>query len=694
MKKLITLVLLFLVAISALGQRAKIEVEYVSPDMLKLNPAFTPDSTVATGLNVVAAKTWVYVRVWNFGSTHPITSATWTILSKPTGSGATIVPVSGMTNWAKFKVDSTGTYNIKVSMVANNITKDTTMNVYASKYVGVGNFDGVPATYPQCMTCHSPSPTFQNIFNKWKVSGHGTTFKQMIDSGPSSFATYCMKCHTTGYDHNIFAVNNGFDDVARNLGWNWSSWAPPKTGNWDSLKNKYPSLVNFATVGCESCHGPGSEHALTVDKNKIAIDVNVGTCAKCHDSPWRYHDVAEWNNGPHKGIIWSNSFAQGPTSPEYMTNSFNNCIRCHDGRGYVNFTYARGTNTSGMTSANLTDIACSACHDPHGNSNEHYLRSRPVNSDTLANGYHYGLGNGKVCMDCHKSRRNAATFSITTVSSANWGPHHSTQGDVLLGLNYAPLGFAISGSHKNITGGCVGCHMTPTTDTGTVTRDKVGGHSMRLHDSTSNYYHVSACTSCHPGKTKWDDFVAPQDFDGDGNIEPWQKEISGMLYNMRVALPPVGLDSINWQLIKADSLNNNLKKAYYNYLYISGDGSLGLHNPFFTAQLLMNSLNAIVGITQNSEEIPIVYALSQNYPNPFNPSTKINFDLPKAGFVTINVYDISGRLVKQLANQQMSPGKYTVTFDSHELNLSSGVYFYRINAGNEFVMTKKMILVK
>jgi len=69
MKKLFTLVLL-LVAISAMGQRAKIEVEYVSPDMLKLNSAFIPDSTVATGLNVVAANTWVYVRVWNFGSTH------------------------------------------------------------------------------------------------------------------------------------------------------------------------------------------------------------------------------------------------------------------------------------------------------------------------------------------------------------------------------------------------------------------------------------------------------------------------------------------------------------------------------------------------------------------------------------------------------------------------------------------------
>ena len=61
---------------------------------------------------------------------------------------------------------------------------------------------------------------------------------------------------------------------------------------------------------------------------------------------------------------------------------------------------------------------------------------------------------------------------------------------------------------------------------------------------------------------------------------------------------------------------------------------------------------------------------------------------------TMNIYDISGRLVKQLANQQMSPGKYTVTFDSKEFNLSSGVYFYRITAGKDFVMTKKMILVK
>ena len=104
--------------------------------------------------------------------------------------------------------------------------------------------------------------------------------------------------------------------------------------------------------------------------------------------------------------------------------------------------------------------------------------------------------------------------------------------------------------------------MAPTTDTGTVQRDKVGGHSFRLHDAASNYDHVKGCIGCHPGVTKFDDFVAPQDFDGDNVVEPWQAEVDGCIKNLRIALPPAGVDSVSWGLIARDSMNLNLRKAY------------------------------------------------------------------------------------------------------------------------------------
>jgi hypothetical protein len=94
--------------------------------------------------------------------------------------------------------------------------------------------------------------------------------------------------------------------------------------------------------------------------------------------------------------------------------------------------------------------------------------------------------------------------------------------------------------------------------------------------------------------------------------------------------------------------------------------------------------------------VPTKYDLSQNYPNPFNPMTKINYDLPFDSRVMILVYDVLGREMKQLVNQQMQKaGYYTIEFNAS--NFASGIYFYRMisNAnGKDFVMTKKMSVIK
>ena len=85
------------------------------------------------------------------------------------------------------------------------------------------------------------------------------------------------------------------------------------------------------------------------------------------------------------------------------------------------------------------------------------------------------------------------------------------------------------------------------------------------------------------------------------------------------------------------------------------------------------------------------FYLSQNYPNPFNPSTKIKYSIPQYGFVTLKVYDILGRVIATLVNEEKRAGNYEVNF--HANNLSSGIYFYRIEAGG-FTDTKKFILLR
>jgi hypothetical protein len=107
------------------------------------------------------------------------------------------------------------------------------------------------------------------------------------------------------------------------------------------------------------------------------------------------------------------------------------------------------------------------------------------------------------------------------------------------------------------------------------------------------------------------------------------------------------------------------------------------------------------GLIGTGNTIPEKFSLYQNYPNPFNPSTKIKFNIPSSeewqpkadgvGFVTLKVYDITGREIQTLVNENLQPGTYEVTFDGSGLN--SGVYFYRLISG-DLRQTRKMMLLK
>jgi len=85
------------------------------------------------------------------------------------------------------------------------------------------------------------------------------------------------------------------------------------------------------------------------------------------------------------------------------------------------------------------------------------------------------------------------------------------------------------------------------------------------------------------------------------------------------------------------------------------------------------------------------FIIKQNYPNPFNPSTKIKYSIPHSENMTLKIYDVLGRQITTLVNEEKPAGNYTIEFDGS--SLPSGVYFYQIQAGN-FIGTMKMLLVK
>ena len=104
----------------------------------------------------------------------------------------------------------------------------------------------------------------------------------------------------------------------------------------------------------------------------------------------------------------------------------------------------------------------------------------------------------------------------------------------------------------------------------------------------------------------------------------------------------------------------------------------------------ISSDSGLVSIGE-SNEIPFEFTLSQNYPNPFNPVTRINFIIPVAEFVTLNVYDIMGREVAVLVSESLKPGSYESEWNA--ANYTSDIYFYKLSAGN-FTETRSMILIK
>ncbi|MFZ1322642.1 MAG: S8 family serine peptidase [Ignavibacteria bacterium] len=128
---------------------------------------------------------------------------------------------------------------------------------------------------------------------------------------------------------------------------------------------------------------------------------------------------------------------------------------------------------------------------------------------------------------------------------------------------------------------------------------------------------------------------------------------------------PVGTDLIRFKAVS----------AYGNNLYLDN----------------ICKVNGTTGISNLNLDIPNNYSLSQNYPNPFNPTTKINFSIPVNGFVTVKIYDVLGKEVMTLVNEQKPAGNYSAEFNGADL--SSGVYFFRMEAG-EFIDVKRMMLIK
>ncbi len=118
------------------------------------------------------------------------------------------------------------------------------------------------------------------------------------------------------------------------------------------------------------------------------------------------------------------------------------------------------------------------------------------------------------------------------------------------------------------------------------------------------------------------------------------------------------------------------------------DGGTGSSNLFLDNIIIYDADATSIGA---GDTRPVQFELSQNYPNPFNPTTQIQYTMPESGHVKLEVYNMMGQRVATLVNESVNAGSHTVSFDASDL--ASGIYLYRLQAGNT-AMTKKMTLIK
>ncbi len=686
-KRFVTsLVMVFLAAGLAFSQTPKAGIKIVGMTPYTLTQVYGSAGNAmyaATGLSTVGEKTIVYLQaIDSTGGT--IQSVSWSV-QDPAGGHAQIDSTSAP--FTTITVDTTGQYTINLQVTTAGGTSKTSTVITSANYVGPGTvaltqFDSTGAAFPQCGLCHS-----DNVAG-WAGTAHASFFKNNINGVNGSFyKSSCVKCHTTGY--NPTAANGNFAVVASQVGWTFPSTLVDT--NFAHLYNTSKKLAQLATIGCESCHGAGDQHGG--DITKISVSLNASVCLQCHDAPPHHPMGREWISSPHD----SGYLAIQATVPKTSTDS--TCAPCHNGYGAKNLLNLDPI----LPSYSIPEaLSCGVCHDPHNGQFPHQLRIYSVRSP-LMNGYTVTTGGtGQLCMNCHHARANANT-AVAVGWKPYFGPHEGPQADMFFGQNGYQFGdSSIAGlnTHTQLSDACVTCHMSADTVDAKAT-NLLGDHTWKMSGTDSAGVatdNTTACQSCHGPITDFDQIPAPYDYAGIANNGPMpgvQTEVQALLTKLASLLPDSVIANPGSPTV-GKSLTKNQLEALYDYLFVSKDRSMGIHNAKYTFALLTRAISTLTGVKIISDKVPHTYALEQNYPNPFNPTTTINFSVPKTGMVNVSVYNSIGQLVKALTNGNYVPGTYQVTWNgTNETGsaVASGVYFYRF-ATKDFVRTMKMVLLK
>jgi hypothetical protein len=475
------------------------------------NPVFLNGAATTNGTTAVTS--------WSWSGTKPDGSALSASTDFKTPDKANLAG-STLQRFVYFVPNQLGTYQIQISQTPGPVIQVITIN--CGKYVGVGNLIGTtPDPFKgECAACHAGQLVFVSDFaNPWRQTQHAHVFEQMLDPtnvlyGPSQAKGKWKDAfdfvppggltaqQLRSFEFSIDSRTVGFSRVAADT---WGGFVGQALAEgfalpgatWSETIRKTPLTASLSNTQCESCHGPGSEHAGDTAGIRKSFDALV--CGRCH---------------AQKEDVWEVSAHADRTSLAFQDASgIASCNGCHTSQGFVVEMNAQQTadphpvlfavanpNRPVIPMNDRRTQTCQTCHDPHQNT----IGLGGANPDPqlrcfgkvqFRNGVTAGAGRAAVCYMCHQSRTD--TRDNSNDMNVRRAPHDSTAAEMLSGTNgiqfagwtynVSPHGIPsrfVSPSGENRQ--CLACHNDVQPDPGAPGFGALGGHSFNMTQGTGS----------------------------------------------------------------------------------------------------------------------------------------------------------------------------------------------------------------
>jgi hypothetical protein len=383
-------------------------------------------------------------------------------LARPAASMASLVDATTQDPW--FVPDAAGKYTLTVTdpVSGDPVTIEVYSGAWHGAITGIGS-DGEPLA-DDCTYCHNDMIA-PDKFTTWRTTGHASIFSDELNTDAHA-RTSCFGCHTVGYDTDV--SNGGFDDAFGYASFLASGLlGNPAPDNWSNMVLDYPDTARLANVQCESCHGP---HEGSHGRGAPSISLSSDNCGQCHGEPARHGRYQQWQLSGHANYQLAIDRAGSA-----------DCSRCHTANGFLTWLpILLAGDPVAATQPLPTPLAwtpdeaqpqtCPTCHNPHDTGTTSGLPTDAkvrISGDTpplIAGFTATNVGKGAMCMTCHNSRRglkNDATFDPSSGESSR-APHPGVQADMIMGQNAYFVTVGVRGPHSYIADTCVTCHMEKT----------------------------------------------------------------------------------------------------------------------------------------------------------------------------------------------------------------------------------------